>query len=81
MLLFIRLLKQDGFEEFGLHKSSFLLLLEFLPVEGRYLVHLDAELLLIGLNERSDLKASYEGCLVDIFVIGLVLSQLKSRRA
>lgn len=81
MLLFVRFLKQNGFEEFGLQKSSLLLLLEFLPVEGRYLIHLDAKLLLIGLNERSDLKASYEGCLIDIFLIGLVFSQLKSRWA
>jgi hypothetical protein len=81
MLLFVRFLKQNVFEEFGLQKSSFLLLLEFLPVEWRDLVHLDAELLLIGLNERSDFQASYEGCLVDIFLIGLVLSQLKSRWA
>ena len=58
-----------------------MLLLELLPVEGRDLVHLDAELLLIGLNERSNLQASDVGCLIDIFLIRLVLNQLKSRGA
>jgi hypothetical protein len=54
------------------------LLLELLPVEGRDLIHLDAELFLIGLNKRSDFQASDVGCLIDIFLIGLVLNQLKS---
>ena len=58
-----------------------MLLLELLPVERRDLVHLDAELLLIGLNERSDFQARDVGCLIDIFLIRLVLNQLKSRGA